>query len=182
MKMLKVKLWALFIGAVLLVWLAKPTRTGIIAGLGLIAVGEFLRIWGCGHLQKNKELVVTGPYAYVKNPLYLGTVLITVGLCVLANNIYLLAAIALMFSLYYIPYKKTVEANRLRAIFGAPWEDYDAKVPDLFPRLTPYSDRKAPWRFRLFLHNSELGIVLLLVAGVALILTREHWSRWLGGM
>ena len=68
--------------------------------------------------EKNEMLTVTGPYAYVKNPLYVGSILITVGFCILANNIYILALAALMFCFHYIPYKKKVEGERLKKIFG----------------------------------------------------------------
>ena len=172
--MKKLKLLPLYLGAIILVAFANPTPPGTVAGIALIVLGELLRLWGCGHLNKNNTLTVTGPFAYVKNPLYVGSILIAVGFCLLANNIYLLAALMLMFCLYYIPFKKTVEANRLRKIFGPAYDDYDAKVPDYYPRLTPYSDKRAPWSFRRMVANSEAFLPLLLAAGVALILLRPQ--------
>jgi protein-S-isoprenylcysteine O-methyltransferase Ste14 len=174
--MKKIRRIPIFIGTLLLVIFAKPHFSGIVIGLVLIGMGEFIRIWAAGHLQKNEILTVTGPYAYVKNPLYIGTILITTGFCILADNIYLLAASTFIFCFHYIPYKKKVEGDRLKEIFGSRFEDYDQKVPEYLPRWKPYSNEKASWRFRYFIENSEEGILLILVAGILLILSRPFWG------
>lgn len=171
----KIQRVPIFFGALLLVLFAKPYLFGIVIGSILITVGEGIRIWAAGHLQKNENLTVTGPYAYVKNPLYIGTILITTGFCIFADNIYLLAAATLAFCFHYIPYKKRVEGDRLRKIFGNRFEDYDQKVPEYIPRLTPYSKEKVPWQFRCFLENSEEGILLIIIAGILLILSQPYW-------
>ena len=172
-KMRKVPLFA---GAILLVIFARPNLPGILIGIFLIMMGEEIRIWAAGHLQKNETLTVTGPYAYVKNPLYIGSVLIATGFCILANNIYFLAGITFMFCFHYIPYKKKVEGDRLRQIFGSSYDDYDQKVPEYIPRKTPYSDRKNPWRFSNFIENSEEGILMIVIGGVLAILSRPYWG------
>jgi len=174
--MRKIRRIPIFVGALLLVLFARPNQLGIVIGIGLIALGEVFRIWAAGHLQKNEFLTVTGPYAYVKNPLYIGTILITAGFCILADNIYLLAAATFAFCFHYIPYKKRVEGDRLKKIFGSRYEDYDEKVPEYLPRWTPYSEGKVPWRFKLFVENSEGGILLLNVMGILAILSRPYWS------
>jgi len=166
----------LFIGAILLILFAKPNTPGIVVGLILIILGECIRIWAAGHLQKNEVLTVSGPYSYVKNPLYIGSILITTGFCILADNIYILAASTLMFCFHYIPYKKRVEADRLRKIFGQAYDDYDEKVPEYIPRLTPYSRKKVKWRFKIFIENSEEGILILVIIGIVLILSKPYWS------
>ena len=165
----------LFLAGGLLILLANPTLPGTLIGIVMIFLGEALRIWGTGHLQKNETLTVTGPYAYVKNPLYVGSILIAVGFCILANNLYILAAATLMFCFHYIPYKNRIEGDRLKRIFGKHYEDYAEKVPDYLPRWTPYSDQKSPWRFRTFLENREAGIALLNLLGILLILSRPCW-------
>jgi len=172
----KVRRIPLFIGAFLLVIFAKPRFPGILIGMILIFLGEGIRIWAAGHLQKNEILTVTGPYAYVKNPLYIGSIFITAGFCILADNIYFLAAAFFMFCFHYIPYKRRVEGDRLRKIFGSPFEDYDGKVPDYLPRWTPYSSEKVSWQFRCLIENSEEGILLIVLAGIVLILSRPYWG------
>jgi protein-S-isoprenylcysteine O-methyltransferase Ste14 len=166
----------LFIGAILLVIFAKPSQPGMVVGIILISLGEGIRVWAAGHLEKNEALTVTGPYAYVKNPLYIGSILIATGFCILADNIYFLAAITFMFCFHYIPYKKKVEGDRLRRIFGSQYDDYDQKVPEYIPRWTPYSNKKSPWRFKNFTENSEEGILLIIVGGTLAILSRPFWG------
>lgn len=166
----------LFIGAILLIVFAKPHLPGIVIGIFLILLGEAIRVWAAGHLQKNEVLTVSGPYSYVKNPLYIGSILITAGFCILADNIYLLAAAMFMFCFHYIPYKKRVEGERLKRIFGRRYEDYDEKVPEYLPRLTPYSKEETPWRFKNFIENSEEGILLMIIVGILLILSRPFWG------
>jgi len=148
----------------------------MIVGILLIVLGEGIRIWAAGHLQKNEILTVTGPYAYVKNPLYIGSILITTGFCILADNIYILTMVTFMFCFHYIPYKKRMEGDRLRAIFGERFEDYDRNVPDYIPRGTPYSSQKNPWRFGNFIENSEEGILMIVVGGILVILSRPYWA------
>ena len=179
----KVRRVPLFIGAFLLVIFAKPQfsgisiwLSGISVGMVLIFLGEGIRIWAAGHLQKNEVLTVTGPYAYVKNPLYIGSILITAGFCILADNVYLLAAALFMFCFHYIPYKKRVEGDRMKKIFGSRFEDYDGKVPDYLPRWTPYPSEKVSWEFRCLIENSEEGILLIVLAGILLVLSRPYWN------
>ena len=172
----KVRKIPLFFGAFLLVIFAKPHFWGILIGMVLIFLGEGIRIWAAGHLQKNEILTVSGPYAHVKNPLYIGSIFITAGFCILADNIYLLAAAFFMFCFHYIPYKRRVEGDRLRKIFGSQFEDYDGKVPDYLPRWTPYSSEKVSWQFRCLIENSEEGILLIVLAGIVLILSRPYWG------
>jgi protein-S-isoprenylcysteine O-methyltransferase Ste14 len=166
----------LFIGAFLLVIFAEPTFAGILTGMILIFLGEGIRIWAAGHLQKNEVLTVTGPYAYVKNPLYIGSIFITTGFCIMADNIYLLAVAFFMFCFHYIPYKKKVEGDRLKRRFGSQYEDYDEKVPEYLPQRKRYSDQKGSWQANHFIENSEEGILLLVLAGVFLVLSRPYWN------
>jgi protein-S-isoprenylcysteine O-methyltransferase Ste14 len=172
----KVRRMPVFIGAFLLLLFAKPQPIGSAVGMILIIMGEAIRIWAAGHLQKNESLTVTGPYAYVKNPLYIGSILITAGFCIFADNIYILAAATFAFCFHYIPYKKKVEGDRLKRIFGDQYADYDEKVPEYVPRWTPYSNAKARWQFKNFIENSEEGILLILIAGIVLILSRPYWG------
>jgi len=165
-----------FIGAFLLVIFAKPKLPGMWIGMVLILLGEGIRIWAAGHLQKNEVLTVTGPYAYVKNPLYIGSIFITTGFSIMADNIYLLAAAFFMFCFHYIPYKKKVEGDRLKNRFGSQYEDYDEKVPEYLPRTKRYSDQKGSWQVKHFIENSEEGILLIVLVGIIFVLSRPYWT------
>ncbi len=172
----KIRRIPLYIGAILLIFFAKPSMPGLLIGMLLIFLGESIRIWAAGHLQKNEMLTVSGPYSYVKNPLYIGSIFITAGFCILADNIYLLAAAFFMFCFHYIPYKKKVEGDRLKKIFGNQYEEYDQAVPGYLPRWIPYPHEKVSWQFKCFIENSEEGILLIIIAGIILILSRPFWG------
>ena len=166
---IKPKTLGLYIGAVILLLVADPTRPSFTVGLSLVALGESIRLWAAGCLQKNRVLVTGGPYGYVKNPLYIGTMLITAGFCVMADSIYLLTLAFLGFILYYVPYKRRVEHQRLRNRFGDTFTEYDRHVDDYMPRLRSYEKGEGVWRFRRMIENGELGVVVLLTLGVIAI-------------
>ena len=150
----------------LLVFYARPTAPYFLTGLALVIPGELIRIWAAGHLRKNQEVTTTGPYAYVKNPLYLGTLLIMIGYCLMARNLVVFFIGLAVFFFYYVPFKKHRESARLQERFGDAWTVYDWAVPDYLPRLSPYPKRGTqPWRWAVFLDNSEheTAIVVLLV-------------------
>jgi protein-S-isoprenylcysteine O-methyltransferase Ste14 len=172
-KRITVKTVPVYLAIVLLIAFSQPKLPWLIPGLALILVGELLRIWAAGHLRKTKEVTTTGPYAYVKNPLYLGTFLILVGFCLMAGNLWILAAGAAIFVVYYAPFKKKREGQRLFEKFGDAWADYDLHVPDYIPRWSPYPGRGGrKWSWRDFRENSEDGTFLAVVLGVLLILLR----------
>ena len=162
-----VVVWASF---GVLVWLAHPSVLSFSVGLVLIGLGEFVRLWAAGHLRKNEQLTTTGPYAYVKNPLYVGSLLIMTGFGLMARSYWLLAVGLVVFAAYYAPYKKRREGDRLRERFGQPWIDYDTAVPDYVPRLSPYPQRgTARWRSWLVSDNSEYGMAVGIAVGVLLV-------------
>jgi protein-S-isoprenylcysteine O-methyltransferase Ste14 len=160
-------------------------------GLSLVTGSCWLRIWASGHLVKNKVLTVTGPYAYVKNPLYIGTFLGMIGTAFLTMgdpepasaawyfrnmNWLILGFAVLAFVFYYIPYKKKREGNRLHDIFGEAWDHYDQAVPDYFPKLTRYSRAQdRPWSWRATCDNSEQWAPFAMAVGVAAII----WNGWI---
>ncbi|HEY5649674.1 MAG TPA: isoprenylcysteine carboxylmethyltransferase family protein [Nitrospiria bacterium] len=159
----------------LLIYFAQPEMSWLIPGVVLIVIGEWIRVWAAGHLRKTKEVTTTGPYSYVKNPLYLGTLLILIGFCLMAKNLYLLGTGLLVFFAYYAPFKKKREGDRLFQYFGEAWVDYDKAVPDYFPSFTPYAKRgDRRWQWSAFFENSEDGTFIAVVIGVVLIGVR-YW-------
>ncbi len=134
-------------------------------------LGEWLRLWAAGHLRKNKQLTTTGPYSYVKNPLYIGTLLITVGYSAMAKNIYILLGGFVWFFIYYAPYKKKQENEKLVGSFGDAWTVYDKAVPDYFPRLSPYPARGTNrWNWDVVKENSEHETAVGVFFGFAVML------------
>lgn len=162
--------------------LAEPTKWGFAVGGAFVVAGLGLRMWGAGHLVKTRRLTVGGPYAYLRHPLYAGTLLLAVGFACMAGPWGLgLGALAFLpaFFLYYMPYKERVEGDRLEARYGAPYSAYRTAVPALLPtegRWAPPQDlglaSPAGWSFARVRENDELGTgvaVIAAVAGLALL-------------
>jgi len=192
MAWLKKPTWRLalcYLGILVLIYFSEPTWVSLGVGLVFIATGQLLRVWAAGHLVKNKRLTTTGPYAYVKNPLYVGAITIVIGFCIVGMppwnlrlsagdpRLILYLVFIAAFFLYYMPRKMKIEGDRLRAIYGDDYTRYEKSVPDMVPRLTPYRSGD-PWRWtwKQTVDNSEHGTIMSLCLGLALILLRT-WLR-----
>ncbi|MCR4316708.1 MAG: isoprenylcysteine carboxylmethyltransferase family protein [Planctomycetes bacterium] len=172
----------IFVGVVMLalVVFARADLVTSMIGLGFVVFGEFWRVWGCGHLEKNQEVTNTGAFAFVQNPLYLGTLLISVGCSIAAQNAVVLALFILLYFGYYLPYKIRNESDRLRRRFGEAYEDYYKSVPKLIPTIFPYKGRGTKrFSWSLVFKNSELGSALGSI-GLWIICTRMWWLPELG--
>ena len=161
--------------AVILFYLAKPAPAWFLTGAVITALGEALRLWAAGHLRKNKLLTTTGPYSYVKNPLYIGTLLITMGYSAMASNVMIMIGGFVWFFIYYAPYKKKQENEKLISSFGQSWVEYDKAVPDYLPRFTPYPGRGTNrWSYDVVKENSEhetaIGVFIGFVVMLYLLL------------
>ncbi|NOY80772.1 MAG: isoprenylcysteine carboxylmethyltransferase family protein [Kiritimatiellaeota bacterium] len=169
---LKVILVAAFGLAVL--GLARPTPGSFLAGLPLVVAGVWVRGWAAGHLRRNKELATSGPYAYVRDPLYLGRLFLLIGFTVMANTTatYVLGAIGLgVFFLNYMPRKLRKETARLQGVFGKTYVDYRRQVRSLVPRLTPFPghDRRT-WSPTVYWRENHEQWLLLAAAALTLVL------------
>lgn len=165
----------------ILLFFSNPELPFFIAGMTLVVLGEGLRVWATGHLRKNQEVVTSGPYAFVRNPLYVGTYLIGMGFCLsvsqlVSPGIYFLTIGVALGSVayfgYYLPRKCRIETDRLERRFSAEAKRYNETVPSFLPRLTPYKGEKKPWRFHLVLENNEQGTFLAVCIGIILFSLR----------
>lgn len=126
-----------FLFAIIFLIFARPEPKTLIIG-GLIAVsGLLIRAWASGHIRKNQKLAVSGPYAYTRNPLYLGSFIMGLGFT-LASGVWWLAILfAILFLGIYVPVMRA-ESKELIDIFGAAYEKYSKAVPLFVPRLTKF--------------------------------------------
>src|SRR5690348_1568810 len=124
-----------FVFAAVYLWLAQPSWTMLLGGCVLTVMGLLIRAAASGHIRKNRELTTTGPYAYTRNPLYLGSLLIAAGFIVAARSPWIALVAALMLLFVYIPVIRA-EEKYLSTLFPE-YRDYAASVPRLLPRLTP---------------------------------------------
>src|SRR5215813_1475703 len=86
-----------FVFAVLYFWVAQPDKASLWQGSILVALGLGIRTLASGYVLKNEELATTGPYAYTRNPLYLGSLILAVGFAWTSRSPWILAGVVLMF-------------------------------------------------------------------------------------
>ena len=142
-------------GFVLLIafaWLSEPSRRSLVAGLPLCAVGLFVRAWAAGHLAKDQQLATTGPYAYIRNPLYIGTLLTASGIVIACRSVALVVIFIAVFLFVYLPVIE-LEEQHLREIFPE-YEGYATHVRRFLP-LSKRSGRKTAFSWRLYMRNQE---------------------------
>lgn len=126
-----------FACAALFFLLAQSRPLTLVVG-GLVALpGLALRAWATGHLRKNDALATTGPYAYTRNPLYLGSFVIGLGFTIAAGKLILGLVFAVLFLGIYVPVMR-VETRTLDELFGRDYQNYAAAVPLFLPRVTAY--------------------------------------------
>jgi len=144
------------------------------AGIGYIIAGMLIRLWSNGYAIKNDKLSTCGPYAFVRNPLYLGTFLIAIGFVIVlkSENVWLEWVVGGLFILALgLMYYRTIkfEQGILLAKFGDAYRDYCQKVPAMVPSLVPYSKgEKWPFSLQRLIRSKEhkplFWICILLVA------------------
>ena len=164
MNLSRVRVRAGYTAGALALFFAEPTRDWLIAG-GVIAVlGELIRIWASGHIEKTHRLATGGPYAHTRNPLYLGSVLMALGFLVAARHP-ISVTVGLAYLVVFYPFIIREEAKFLKGKFQDPYHDWALRVPLFFPRLTPGGPRESKFQMSRLLANHEwrsvLGLVVL---------------------
>jgi protein-S-isoprenylcysteine O-methyltransferase Ste14 len=151
-------------------WLAAPDLHSLAIGVPVSIAGLLLRAWAAGHLAKNSELATGGPYSYVRNPLYVGTLLVAAGLVIATRRIELAVLFAIVFLFVYLPVIQN-EEQHLRKLFPS-YANYARRVPALVPYKAP---ARSPQRFRpdLYVRNQEYQALLGYLAGLAFLLWKS---------
>jgi protein-S-isoprenylcysteine O-methyltransferase Ste14 len=148
--------------------LARPETTLLVAGFGAALLGECLRLWASGHIEKTVRLATGGPYAHSRNPLYVGSVLMGLGLGLAAGSPWVALATLLYFAAFY-PSAIRSEAQFLEGKFGDAYVAWAREVPLFFPRLTPGGPKESRFSWERIRANKEWRTALAL-PGVALAL------------
>jgi len=152
-----------FVIVLVFAWFSHPTVESLLFGVPVSLAGLALRGWAAGCLAKNQQLATGGPYAYTRNPLYVGTLLVAIGLAIASRSAGLALLFAVVFLFVYLPVIQN-EEQHLRKIFPD-YASYADTVPALFPRLTP-AQRGAHFRWSLYRKNQEYQAGLGLLIGV----------------
>ena len=119
----------------------------------LALAGLSIRAWAAGHLRKNQQLTVSGPYAYVRNPLYIGSLMAGTGLGISANHPFLLAAILSVFVFWFLPVVGEEEDDIRKILPG--YREYESRVRRFVPSLAPRYRTRTRFDLQLNLRNRE---------------------------
>ena len=157
--------------------LAKPTALSIAAGAVVAALGVVIRALASGHVRKNEQLATTGPYAYCRNPLYLGSIVIGIGFAIAALRSEIAVAMTIMFVAIYLPVIRG-EESWLTAHFPE-YADYARQVPRLLPRLTPahFGNGEGGFSRELYLKHREYNALIGTLAVVAVLVAKLIFFR-----
>ena len=148
-------------------YFSAPAGRSLALGIPISTAGLLLRGWAAGHLAKNERLATSGPYAYTRNPLYIGTLLVAAGLVIASRRVVLAVIFAAVFALIYLPVIE-LEEQHLRKLFPE-YAGYAAGVPALRPRLTAGTGHER-FSWRLYFRNQEYQAAAGFLAGVLFLL------------
>lgn len=170
---------------------ARPTVWSIVAGIVLMTLGEALRFWGVSIVGAETRttgtvggtyLITSGPFAYVRNPLYLGNMMLYAGVGVMSMALFpWLLAVAVLW--FYIQYWLIVtrEEEYLSSTFGEAYGEYVNNVPRFFPRLTPYrsmlpSPKRTNLREGLASERRTLQAIGLVTVALLVVFVVRTWG------
>jgi protein-S-isoprenylcysteine O-methyltransferase Ste14 len=167
-----------FLCAALFIIFARPRPATLVAGAVVSLIGILLRAWASGHIRKNDALAISGPYAYTRNPLYLGSFILGLGFTIGSGRWWLGVIFAALFLGIYLPVMR-VESATLAKLFGESFEAYSVAVPLFLPRLTPYrsSQPRVGFDRKLYLRYREYRAALGLLIAWALLVFKAYYLK-----
>lgn len=145
-------------------------------GFLVAAFGEAIQLWAASQLHKDRVLADSGPYAHVRNPMYLGRFFLLLGFLMLLHNPYIVAIYVIVFGAYAHGRVNREEA-RLREVFGEEYEAYTREVGRWLPRLTPYkrtSGRRLSWKRMVANHEYRNAAGLLIVLVLIILRVQQY--------
>lgn len=162
-----------FLGVVFLL-LMHPSVRSLWIGVSVAALGSVVRLWAAGHLEKGKYLARAGPYAHTRNPLYLGSFLMGLGIVLAGQAYWLLLPFGLFFAAFYYPVMRREEQELLEG-YGDRFSDYARRVPLFFPGIDTAGDHSSRFEWSRVLTNREHRTVMGLALIVAFLFLRTRW-------
>lgn len=174
---MRVPLGFLFAACFLL--LAEPSAIPMTIGGAIAIIGLLIRAWAAGHIRKNVALAVSGPYAYTRNPLYLGSFLLGLGFTIASGVWWLGVVFAALYLGIYFPVMRR-EAEDLIGFFGDDYREYARRVPLFFPGINGFrTENKSENRFDfdLYLKYREYRAALGLVLAWAVLAAKAVFLR-----
>jgi protein-S-isoprenylcysteine O-methyltransferase Ste14 len=164
-----------FLFAAFFLALARPRWWSLAAGSVVALAGVWVRAISSGHVKKNEELATSGPYAYTRNPLYFGSIVIAFGLALAALRWEIAAALVLLFAAIYVPVIRG-EEQFLRAHFAG-YAEYCSRVPRLLPRLRAGAEGRSRFSRELYWKHREYNALLGTLAVIAALAGKICWME-----
>jgi protein-S-isoprenylcysteine O-methyltransferase Ste14 len=155
-----------FLFGALALWLAEPTWQSVARGGAITAVGEALRVWAAGHIEKGREVTRSGPYRFTRHPLYLGSSIIGAGIAIACAS-WLVAALVALYLATTLAVAIRAEEAHLREKFGAAYDAYAGRTAA--PMIRTFSAARA-------VANREHHTLAGLVAALALLALKVRLS------
>lgn len=155
-------------------WFARPQLKWLICGVGIAICGLILRGYAAGHLRKHEQLAVTGPYAFTRNPLYLGSVLLAAGFSVASHSWISTLLLAAYLAIFY-PVVIRREQAELRTLYGDAFVEYASQVPAFWPRLSPATASTERFSWPLYQKNREYEAAIGLAVAMAILWILILW-------
>ena len=160
-----------FLLAALYCWLAQPTWLSLAVAGAVIAVGLAIRASASGHIRKDRELTTSGPYAYTRNPLYLGSLVMGIGFAIASRSIWIVIALIILLAAIYWPLMRA-EEHYLRAHFPG-YDDYARAVPRLLPSFRAHAG--GGFSAALYLKHREYQALVGAVAVLFFLIAKILW-------
>lgn len=172
--------WRVRVGypvALIYLALARPTPRSLILGGAIGVVGLAIRAWAAGHLRKHQALAVGGPYAFTRNPLYFGSVILAGGFVVVGESAWAGIVVAAYLILFYPAVMRREEAE-LQTHYGDDFQRYAAAVPLFWPGFRRFGGSgraSAGFSGQLYRKNREYQAAIGFLVGLAALWARMHW-------
>jgi protein-S-isoprenylcysteine O-methyltransferase Ste14 len=163
-----------FAFAAFYIWIAHPNWTSLAGGTVVVIPGIVLRALASGHVKKNEELTTSGPYAYTRNPLYLGSLIMATGFAIAARSVWVLLVMLVLLVTIYLPVIRS-EESFLRDKFPT-FDDYVRNVPRLLPRLTAYQNQSGSFSRSLYWQHREYNAISGTAAVLAVLVAKLFWA------
>jgi len=162
-----------FVCAALYLWLAKPVVASLIGGAVFVVAGLIIRALASGHVQKNEQLTTTGPYAYTRNPLYLGSMILAAGFAMAARSLWIALILVILFLAIYLPVIRA-EEEYLAQKFPE-FAEYKSRVPRLLPWPSSLGKSEGSFSWDLFRKHREYNATLGSIAMMAALVVKLIW-------
>lgn len=155
-------------------WFVRPQWKWLFFGAGIAILGLLLRGYAAGHLRKHKQLATSGPYAFTRNPLYFGSVLLAAGFCV-ASHSWISTIILAAYLMIFYPAVMRKEQDELRTLYGPAFDAYAAQVPAFWPRFSRAVASTERFSWPLYRQNREYEAAIGVAVAMAILWAIMMW-------